>query len=316
VVAHGRSAALFAVLAGVSIALMHSRRAASAQDAQAAARHTRIRVAVRAALLVVLAWGLSALDTPVDVILDNLGVMMLLALPAVRWRPGLLAGVGIGLLLVGFWIVNAVRAVVPAWLYDVPVLHELWSPHYPALSWVGYVLLGMAVGQWAPWRGRGVAIMAALGVIVGLGVLAVGTVASRATGTAWLSTADHAYTPVEMISNVGVAVAVMAACLAVAPLAPRVVWPLAATGAMTLTLYSAHILVIAVVGEEIVWEPSNIAWLSLCAACIVFASVWRWRIGQGPLERLVSWASSGVADADARRRAAPEPPEASARMGA
>jgi uncharacterized membrane protein len=315
VVAHGRSAALFAVLAGVSIALMYSRRATLGSDDRAAARHTRIRVAVRAALLIGASWGLSVLGTPVDVILDNLAVMMLLALAALRWRPSVTAGVGIGLLLAGFWLVDAVRSAVPEQIFSVPVVHELWSRHYPALSWVGYVLVGLALGRWAPWRGRALAAMGLGGLVLGLAALVGGTLAMRATGSPWLSTVDHSYTPVEMLSNVGFAAAVMAACLAAAPLAPRVVWPLAATGAMTLTLYSAHIVVIAVVGEEMVWEPSNVAWLALCATCTAFASLWRWRLGQGPLERIVSSLSSRAADADARRRA-PGAPPTSARMGA
>jgi uncharacterized membrane protein len=306
---HGRSAALFAVLAGVSIALMYSRRLARTQvaqglDVRAAARHTRIRDAVRAVLLIFAGWFLSALATPVDVILDNLGVMMMLALPALRWRPGAILAAGLGLLAAGYWIVDAVRSLVPEWLFDVPVVHELWSPHYPALSWVGYVLVGLAIGRWAPWRGQELGVLAALGVTVGAGVLIAGTLAFRATGAPWLATADHSYTPVEMLSNVGVAAAVMAACLAVAPLAPRVLWPLAAAGSMTLTLYAAQIAVIAIVGHEIVWQPSNVAWLTLCAACIAFASLWKWRLGQGPLERVLSRASSGLADADAWRRKA------------
>ena len=314
VAAHGRSAALFAVLAGVSIALMFGGRLGRGDRERDAARHTRIRVAVRAGLLIVLSWLLSALGTPVDVILDNLAVMMLLALPALRWRPAATAGLGIGLLVAGFWLLDAVRRLVPHELFSVPVIHELWSPHYPALSWTGYVLVGMALGGWAPWRGRSLAVLGVGGLALGLGALVGGTLAVRATGFQWLSVVDHSYTPVEMLSNVGFAAAVMAACLALAPRFPRALWPLAATGAMTLTLYTAHIVVIALVGAEMVWQPSNVAFVVLCAACLGFASVWRWQAGQGPLERLVSNLASRAADADARRRA-PGPPVASARMG-
>ena len=65
---------------------------------------------------------------------------------------------------------------------------------------------------------------------------------------------------------------------------------------MTLTLYSAQIVVIAIVGEEIVWQPSNLALVSMCAGAVAFASLWRWRVGQGPLEKLVSRISVRVAD--------------------
>lgn len=300
---HGRSAALFAVLAGVSMALMLARQAARAHVPPAdrdAVRHTRIRITVRAALLIPLGWALSALDTPVDVILDNLGVMMLIALIALRWRAGAMAATGVGYLLLGTLLVDGVRSVVPEWLYRVPVIHELWSPHYPALSWIGYVLLGMALGSWRPWRGRPLVVLGIGGLVVGLALFALGW--ALGGEPAWTAVDPHAYSPVEMLSNTGVAAAVIAVCLLLTRVARPVVWPLAAAGAMTLTLYSAHIVVIAIVGAEMVWIPTNTAMLVLCAATLAVASAWRALLGQGPLERLLTWASTRTADADARRR--------------
>lgn len=309
---HGRSAALFAVLAGITMAVMLARRAAvpSALDV----RYTRVRIATRAVLLIMLSWFLTAFGTPVDVILDNLGVMMLLALPALRWSPKITASVGFGVLVVGYWLVGGLSMVLPEWLYDLPVLHELWSSHYPALQWVGYVLVGMAVGHWAPWKDvRSLIRLAAAGI--GLAVFAI--VTSNVVGNAlkvantreearrsgpfskpdWTSLAPHSYTPVEVLANVGVAFAVIAVCVAFAHHAPRLAWPLAATGAMTLTLYSAHVLVIAAVGQDMVWKPSNLAFVVLCAGSILFASLWRWKLGQGPLERGVSIVSRAAAKA-------------------
>lgn len=310
---HGRSAALFAVLAGVSVAIMLSRQAARTEVAvtdRAAVRHTRIRIAVRAALLIPLGWALSALDTPVDIILDNLGVMMLIALVALRWSARWLGTVGLGVLLVGLLVVEFVRTLVPERLYDVPVVHELWSPHYPALAWVGYVLVGMAVGKWQPWRGKPLALLGIGGVLVGVALGVAGWVLDGEP--AWTSMEPHSYSPVELLSNTGVAAAVIAVCLLLAPRTRLLAWPFAAAGTMTLTLYSAHIVVIAIVGDEMVWLPTNAALIALCAGALAFASVWRAGLGQGPLERALTWVSSRLADADARRRARRSPATMSA----
>jgi uncharacterized membrane protein len=316
-VTHGRSAALFAALAGVSISLMLVGR--QTRGLGDAVRHTRVRVAVRGALLILLGWLLSSLASPVDIILDNLGVMFLLVLVAFRWRPWVLIGVGAGILAAGRAILTPIVDHMPEWLYTLPVLHELWSARYPALIWVGYLLVGMGVGRLAPWRGRALGVSAASGVAVA--ATAYGTAALILTAKGqqvrwaedfylparWFDTFAHSYTAFEMLGNVGVALAVIAGCCWLATALPRATWPLAATGSMTLTLYSAQVVVIAIAGAGIVFMPHNWVWLTLCGACLTFASLWRWRLGQGPLEAMVTAASTGIADADARARVSPLP---------
>jgi hypothetical protein len=308
IVSHGRASALFTVLAGVSIALMLSRSTASQP-----VRHTRIRVAIRGALLLVLGWALAALETPVDIILDNLGVMFFLALIALRWGPWLLIGSGAAFLMFGKALLDPLVRQLPEWLYNAPVVHELWGAHYPALVWIGYVLIGMGVGKLAPWRGRALGWLAASGIVLALlahgASVALGRLLSDERNSvreqfgrpSWYSTDAHSYTAFETLGNVGVAVVAIAACCALAALLPRLTWPFAATGSMTLTLYSAHIVLIAIVGAEIVYEPSNTAYVALCAGCLVFASVWKRFVGQGPLEAVLTRASTVAADFDARR---------------
>ncbi len=309
VATHGRSSALFAVLAGVSISLMLTRL----HGRQFAVRFTRVRVAVRGGMLMVLGWILAMLATPVDIILDNLGVMFLLVLVAFRWHPAALVGVGAGILALGQAVLAPLVQQLPDWLYSAPVLHELWSPHYPALIWVGYLLIGMGVGRLAPWRGKALAWLAASGLA--LGVLAYGTGAWLLTSHGydvlwaggetspepWYAVSAHSYTAFEMLGNAGVACLVIAVCCWLSSLAPRITWPLAAAGGMTLTLYTLQVVLIAIVGQEIVFEPSNVAWLALCALSMGFACLWRWRVGQGPLENVFTSASTAAADSDARR---------------
>lgn len=306
---HGRSSALFTVLAGVSIALMLSR--SSAADP---VRHTRLRVVVRAVILVILGWALTLLVTPVDVILDNLGVMFVLALVAFRWKPWMLLGVGTAILAVGSEVLAPIEEHLPEWLYELPVLHELWGVHYPALIWVGYVLVGMGIGRLAPWRGGALGALAASGAV--LAAIAYGTGAWLLTSNGhevvwgdesppsslWFSISAHSYTGFEMLGNAGVAMLAIAACCWLAAVLPRITWPLAATGSMTLTLYTVQIIAIALIGPTIVYEPTNAALVAMCVLCVLFACLWKWRLGQGPLEQLLTSMSSVIADADAKRR--------------
>ena len=110
---------------------------------------------------------------------------------------------------------------------------------------------------------------------IGTGVLVAN---AHGTGINWVDPtgglADlgaHSYSPVEMLGNVGVACVVIAACCWLAGLAPRVTWPFAAAGSMTLTLYTAQVVAIAIAGADIVYQPSNLAWIVLCVVSLVFA---------------------------------------------
>src|SRR3954447_13365633 len=82
-VVHGRSSILFAVLAGVSVALLTGRTVAPAGRDLVRAR---TRLLVRAAWVFGIGVALAALDT-VDVILGVYGVLFVLALPFLRWSP-------------------------------------------------------------------------------------------------------------------------------------------------------------------------------------------------------------------------------------
>src|SRR3954471_19532701 len=80
---NGRSAILFAVLAGVSVALLTGRTVVPAGADLVGAR---TRLLVRAAWVFGIGVVLAALDT-VDVILGVYGVLFVLALPFLRWPP-------------------------------------------------------------------------------------------------------------------------------------------------------------------------------------------------------------------------------------
>lgn len=287
----GRSAALFAVLGGVTSSLMFTR------DARGP-KHAVVRIAFRATLLIALGYALTGLGTPIDVVLTNLGFMFLLALPFAALRARALATVGVAWLVAGALVFPS---IVEAWA-GVPLFERVVSYHYPAAVWTGFVLIGMALGK-ADLAKRSTALTmlkwGGVGIVAGFG----GGVAFGAQGP-WVegvgrtatSLEAHSYSAFELTGNAGVAVVIIATCLAVA----RGQWwltPATSFGSMSLTMYTAHLLVIAVVGEDMVWAPSQTAFVVMTLALMTFATLWKRLVGQGPFEQFMTWSSHAVARA-------------------
>ena len=298
-VSHGFPSALFSVLAGVSMGIMDARAPS--------VLHTRVRVAVRAGILIAAGAILTALETPVYVILANLGLMMLLALVALRRRTvwlwaGAAATLVGGALVLPFVQDWATTSGAEAW----PVLDRLWWHHYPAVVWAGYLLLGLAIARLDLRAGASRVMLVAGGAsIAGAGTmlgLAYGATPPWPTATfgwapAWASLTPHSNSALEMVVTAGAACAVLGAALWLSDLSGRSLQPLRDLGAMAFTAYVAHVLVIAIAGNDIVYSPSNVALVSLVVSFTVLAWGYRrWR-PQGPLEELMSRASTSAADA-------------------
>lgn len=264
----GRSAAGFALLAGVSAALMSPRGKV-------------LRVLARAAVLLPLGWVLSALGTPVVVILPAYAVMFVMLTAALTWRPRwLLAAAAV----VAVAAPPAVLALLEAW----PTF--LWSAYYPPLVWIAYLLVGLAVGKdlRRPGTPARLAVWGALAAAVGYATNAVAMRALPPWDTDWrplLTTLPHSSSGVEVLANTGTVLVVLAGCLVVGERWPRLVAPLAATGAMALTVYSAQIVAIALLGRDVVFQPSwqVLGWFVVVT--LVVATAWRATLGRGPLER-------------------------------
>lgn len=300
-VADGRPSALFAVLAGITISLLVSRDTVGPS-------HAAVRIGVRGAALMLAGYALDALGTPVDVILTNLGLMFIVAIPAIRWRPSALAVAGVALMVAGglLWP-HMLRT-----LDGIPIAEKFTSINYPAVAWTGYVLVGMAVGRLRlrdkhvqrglMWVGTLVAGAAyGLGVVLGAAPPWKPLWFAEQLDESWFSIAPHSNTPLELLGNTGVALLVIGLCLWIAK--PRA-WlvPALAFGSMSLTMYTAHLIIIAAVGKEMVWAPSNTALVAMTVCLMAFAAAWRLTLGVGPLERALTWASTKVADASIRRR--------------
>ncbi|MEE6272994.1 heparan-alpha-glucosaminide N-acetyltransferase domain-containing protein [Georgenia wangjunii] len=317
VVADGRSAALFAVLAGVSIALFTGRRT---PPTGAALSLARLRVLSRAGVILVLGALLMLLGTPVAVILPSYAVTFLLLIPALRARPPLALTLAAVMAVVGPTLV-ALATTDPAggesWLVRTTgtdsgfVLDLVMTGYYPALVWVAYMLLGLGLGRLdlgataVQVRLAVVGVVLALAGYLGADALLAGLGPDAGPLAEKLVRAEpHDDSTLELLGNSGVAIAVLGVLLLAANArAVRVVLhPVAATGSMALSAYAIHIVAIFLLGNDVVWRTESnavLAWFVLVT--LAAATAWHHWLGRGPFERVLRWVSVGAAPDPAPR---------------
>ena len=180
----GRSAALFAVLAGVSIALTTRPRADRTPSGD------RLALAVRAVLIALIGLFLGAPDSGLAVILTFYGVLFLVAIPVITWSARSLAVLTLCWGLLSPVVSLVVRPHLPAPQFLVPDPTSLGDPllllteltvtgYYPVLTWATYLFAGMTIGLLDL---RAPAVRRALfvgGAWLGLLALAVGRLMTR-----------------------------------------------------------------------------------------------------------------------------------------
>ncbi|MFE2582781.1 DUF418 domain-containing protein [Streptomyces sp. NPDC059378] len=175
-VAGGRSSTLFAVLAGFTLVLLTGRPQSRTGRA---GRQAMGRVLIRAAVLMALGYVLTALDTPVDVILSYYGLLFVLALPFHRLRARTLAAVaaaGAVVLPLALYLLRA-AAGRGDWSETVAAHDPLArvtgtdgfvglfvTGDYPVLTWFPFIVAGMALAKTDLTRPRALARTAACGV--------------------------------------------------------------------------------------------------------------------------------------------------------
>ncbi|HRO31751.1 MAG TPA: hypothetical protein PK220_15245, partial [Citricoccus sp.] len=106
----------------------------------------------------------------------------------------------------------------------------------------------------------------------------------------WLATvAPYSETPLSLLHTLGAAMAALGLCLLITRRGGKVFSPFTAIGAMTLTLYSAHciILMLAILDEG---RPVVSLWIQIIGF-MLFALMWRASMGKGPLEAIISESS-------------------------
>ena len=338
----GHSAALFAVLAGVSLAFLtggrNPRRGLEG-------RRARVGIAVRALLLLVLGLLLNTLDFPAFNILPYYALMFLLAVPftvlSVRW---LLAS---ALLFTVFApvVMQASLDSLPAHVHDNANVVELFAAPgtvlaelfltgtYPALPWMAFICLGLALGRMPLTRDRIQILLVIFGALIaavakGLSLLLLLRFDVRealVAATPWLTNRDvmtiqnygpdpelpnttlswlllsgpHTNTPFAIATSAGLAMVALGAFLLLCRVIGRWLAPLGAMGSMTLTLYSLHLVFLAFVPFE------GTPWFWFLVQIIVaalLATAWQQAVGSGPLERAVTGISRS-----AGRAAVPAP---------
>lgn len=327
-IAGGRAAPLFALLAGVALSLVHQRDPRGAGSVRA--------TAIRAAILIVLGLALGSLsDLPVLVILAFYGVLIVAALPfrGLSTRSLLVVGgvwaVVAPVVLLWLQIENGPRYTEQAAVSDLLPPWELvtelivWGA-YPAGVWFAYVLIGLAVGRLdltqvrvAAWLSVAGASLVAL--TVGVSGIAISQGWTDSTDNAWQQlfgpsrypgepaswhelwlVGEHTSRPLNVVSAIGSALLVVGLCaLLMRVTSTRVLLtPLRAAGAMTLTLYTAHVLwtwrakadVMAGLDQDSEWGSYE-RWLVQVAVLCTFAWLWQRVVGRGPLESVVRWLS-------------------------
>ncbi|WP_337061053.1 heparan-alpha-glucosaminide N-acetyltransferase domain-containing protein [Kineococcus sp. G2] len=324
--ADGRASGLFAVLAGVSLGLS-TRRTAPVARSRAAAR---VGVAVRGLLVALLGLALVSAGSRVAIVLPYYGVAFVVVLPVLWWPARRLAVLAGAWLVAGPLLGFALRdayALDPA--YQQPTLLDLVHPaellrtllltgYYPVLGWTGYLVLGLAVaraglvgvpaalrllgaglvlaaGAWTVSAlllgpGGGLARLAELGVAPGTPWWTFhGTVP---TASPWfLAVAEpHSGTPLDLLHTCGTALVVLGAALLLPRALTRFLVPVAAFGSMPLSVYTAHVLALAVHPGD---SPALLAAHVLVG--VALATAWQLAAGRGPLEEALSSAARGAA---------------------
>ncbi|WP_127572359.1 heparan-alpha-glucosaminide N-acetyltransferase domain-containing protein [Georgenia faecalis] len=330
VLAAGKAAALFAVLAGVGIAFgSGGRRRPSGRRRDAAAVSLVVRALMIGAVGLLLGYVVPA--DRAGVILAYYALLFVLAIPLLSLSTRALVAIAATIVVVMPVLSHLVRAALPAGAGANPTFTDLLTRPvelttelaltgtYPALPWLAYVCVGLAVGR-AALTSRGVvARIGILGVVIALaaggGSWLVMNVAggwrnleatalltmsaedytdlvvwgpSGSTPTTspwWLGImAPHSSTPFDLAFTIGTSVAVLAAAVLLGRVASRVLAPLAAAGSMTFTLYALHLLMVS---SPVQPSSETLAFVLQLAVVLAFALLCSRRFSRGPLEAAV-----------------------------
>lgn len=296
----GRSAILFATLAGVSLGLL-----TGGPRPPARGHWPRLygSIAIRALLLVLLGLALQAWNPFVLVILPYYGVMFLLLLPLLRARRVVVAAVGAVLVVAAPWAASLVpvdaRGDAVATGMVGLAQDALLVGAYPALVWLPFLCAGLLVAR-SDLRHGGtqlvLVVAGALAAVVGYGA----RLLPGAADVAALDPTAHGGSPAEIVGSGGVALAVLGVLLGLLDgtsgrsrrVLGTTLHPLAATGAQPLTVYAAHLLLTAPL--FVLHRLSGggyglpLGWLvTAVVLTLLWATLWQRWWGRGPLERVV-----------------------------
>jgi uncharacterized membrane protein len=332
---YGDSAALFALLAGVGLAL-----ASGGQQPHTGRQMfaDRAGLAARAASIAVVALIVAAIIQPADPedsILLYYSAFFLLAIPFLSLGSRSLFISAGAFIVIAPILMQQLGPVLPEWSESNPGVVEVFTEPtavasqllltgtYPALPYMTFLLVGIGIGRLNLRSVRIQAIIAGLGAALAVIANLLSSLLLYAFGgfEALLNTPDmtlesldeaivygpelipddsgwwfalatpHTNMPLALASSLGTALMVLGVFLLLSAKAGKWLRPLAAIGAMTLTLYSAHLMALALELHDD--EPG--LWFAVHVG-VAGAFAWSWQQyrGRGPLEALVHRVVKGV----------------------
>ncbi|MGH8958497.1 MAG: heparan-alpha-glucosaminide N-acetyltransferase domain-containing protein [Acidimicrobiia bacterium] len=321
-IASGRSAALFAVLAGVGLALANGRTEPPAGEELRAATTATV---VRAAVIGLIGLVLGELQSGVAVILVNYGFLFLLGSCFLGLRARPLLWMAAAWTVAGPVLSHLIRMRLPGPDLGVPgfdmfaqpslLLREIFfTGYYPVFSWMAYLWMGMGLGRLnlkkqaikILWLGGVLAVVPKIGSWLLLGSLGGSRFLEElplqffgvTPPTTWWYLAvsiPHSATPFDLAHTIGTSLFVIGLCLLIV----RLVNWIAAAGAMTLSLYTFHVGALATGAGK---DEEMSLFLIHAAAAIVFGLIWRHFVGRGPLESMTAELSQTAREVIVTRR--------------
>jgi len=307
--ADDRPRLLFALTAGIGLGLISG--AVRPVTDRVERGVLRRQIAIRAVLLIALGvFVVVALRPLVFVILDVYGVAFLVMLPLLFLpaRAAILLGTAL-LTMTPAIAAIAERDPQTVELADSPIgLLVTWFlvGAYPVIIWVPVMLIGLGMARAGVASPRVVQWSALVAVAVACIALPLARLLPD-LGEATIDSSEAAWSaPVraslETLGNTAVGVGVVAGAIALTALAVPAVRrtarsllsPITAMGAMPLTIYTLHLVVLGLAIREengVVTDDSWPLLIGLVVGSLVFAWLWRRYLGRGPLERMLRWAS-------------------------
>jgi uncharacterized membrane protein YeiB len=327
--ADGRASILFATLAGFSLALIAGRRE---PKTGLAGRQAKARIAIRAVVLLAVGTAMAMVFGDV-VILNFYGVYFLVALPLVRLRARTLAIIAAVLAVVtpqlafvlSALLTEPVQQSINAYdplerLCGVGVVDLLLTGFYPTITWMSFVIAGMALARLDLAAGsvrRRLAVFGPALIVLGYGTswllagadalrssaedgsgssgsgsFGSGSLQPRGSASSLLLAGPHSGTSFDIVGSLGVAITViLCAMVAIDRLARlrRLAQPVIAVGTMSLTAYVGHFVVSSFTG--LAFKDSWVPLLMYVGGAIVFAGIWSRFFRRGPLEYLLHTAT-------------------------
>ena len=288
----GRSAILFAILAGMSLGLMSGGATPLPRGQRARAVSATL---IRALALMVIGSALRLTGSEIAVILDYYGVMFALLVPllfAPRW---LLAVIGAALAIGAPLAARQLPPFDPTAVDVTSVASAyLFTGYYPAVVWLPFLITGLICAR------SDLTQRTTQYTMVGLGLAAALLGYGAATLIPGVDAAAHSGSTAELVGSGGLAAALVGAMVRLAAtegmtghVTRLITWPIAAAGAMALSIYTAQTLALATAAyvrdtSGAVEYPGWPVLIGLILATFLGASLWRAYLGRGPLERMLS----------------------------